>query len=56
MFNRLEYMFLFDGGRRLLTKMGIILKNTSAVHLPPCTKNDMHKHDMLPHHFNEVFY
>jgi hypothetical protein len=23
---------------------------------PPCTKNDVHKHDMLPHQFNEVFY
>jgi hypothetical protein len=24
--------------------------------LPPCTRNDVHKHDMLPHRFNEVFY
>jgi hypothetical protein len=23
------------------------------LHVP---KNDVHKHDMLPHHFNEVFY
>jgi hypothetical protein len=25
-------------------------------HLPPSNKNDVHKHDMLPHLFNEVFY
>jgi hypothetical protein len=23
---------------------------------PLCTKNDVLMHDMLPHHFNEVFY
>jgi hypothetical protein len=27
-----------------------------ADELVPYTRNDVHKHDMLPHHFNEVFY
>jgi hypothetical protein len=30
-------------------------KTFKPVRLPPCNKNDVHKHDMLPHHFNEVF-
>jgi hypothetical protein len=36
--------FLLQGGR------------WTAVHLPPCNKNDVHMHVMLPHLFNEVFY
>jgi hypothetical protein len=27
-----------------------------SVHLPSCNKNEVHKHDVLPHLFNEVFY
>jgi hypothetical protein len=24
-------------------------------HLPPCNKNDVHGHDMLPHHLTKCF-
>jgi hypothetical protein len=39
-----------------IRKVSIFIVWRVCFHLPPCNKNDVHKHDMLPHLFNEVFY
>jgi hypothetical protein len=36
--------------------INISINGRKRVRRPPCTKKDVLMHDMLPHHFNEVFY